>query len=518
MTLRNIVYYILPIICMALLSSAAVSAKDTKYNVKVDGKAVTCAMAVKQGRDVLVSPDIFNHLGLDYEQMGQGNIRIMGTESVISCVKMMDVYLINVNEIADATGCDVVETSISSSINFVNKIRNIEITDDLLELDLAFPCPYTVFVYDNRLIFDFDSLKKSPENTDYTVDNPRISGVRFGTPEANTTRVVFDLLGKVPNSAKYHRKENIIRYDLKVFGTTTLPEISKVELHPKYDGSCELVLKNGAFTHPVVSCDIHKGQYTVSVKNCKITYKGVASDNGLRVSVLNNQTLLVASEYIRDVEVRPESKDTVIVFYAPLVKKLSDVTVTIDAGHGGTDKGAIYGSFFEKDLNLLAAGEVARALAEKGVNVHMTRTDDSTLSLKDRGAFAIKKDSDLMISFHCNSCKGTDTGTGIETYYHKDYTLSKYFGELFHSEFVKNNSLLNRKLHSDTALYSSGLGVLRAANAGGVPGILVEMGFINNSRDRALLTSPDYRQKIAEDVLTAVTRYFEARPVNHARE
>ncbi len=496
------------------LSSAALLAKDKSYSVKINGKAISCAMAVKQDNEVFVSPDIFNSLGLDYEQMGQGNIRILGTDTIIGCKKYMDMYLLSASDISDAVGCDLVDTSISGNINFVNRIRNIEITDELLEIDLAFPCFYNVFVYNNRLIFDFENLRKAPEYQDYTVDNVKISGVRFGTPEANITRVVFDLKGKVQNSAKYHRKESVIRYDMGVFGSFTVPEIKELELNVTQTGSCELVLKDGAFTNPSITCDIHKGKYSIMVKNCRLTFKGAVSGNGLTASCPDSHTILVVSDYIRDVSVRPESVDTVIVFEPPLLKKLSDVVITVDPGHGGSDKGAIYGSHYEKELNLLAALTVAKALTELGVNVKMTREGDDTLTLKERGAFAIKHDSDLFISFHCNSCRDANTGTGIETYYHKDYTLSKYFGALFHREFIKNNELLNRKLHSDTALYNSGLGVLRAANAGGVPGILVEMGFINNTKDRALLLSDEYRAKIADDVIRAVKNYFEARPIN----
>ncbi len=497
----------------ALLASP-LFAKDAKYSVKIDGKAVQCAVAVKQGGEILVSPDIFNSLGLDYEQMGQGCIRILGTDTVIVCKKLMDVYVMNVNDIGDAVGCDVTETSITKSIDFVNKIKNIDITDDILEIDLAFPAFYDVFVYDNRLVFDFQNMKRAADNKDFTVDNPRIADVRFGNPEQGVTRVVFDLKGKVSNSAKYHRKDSIIRYDMKVFGSAQVPEIKKIELNTMEDGSVELVLVDGAFTNPAVTCDIFKGHYTVSLKNCNITYKGTAFANGMKVSVLTGRSLLVASDHIRDVSIRPEQKNCVVVFAPPAVKELKDVTVTVDPGHGGSDKGAVYGSHYEKELNLLAALKVAEALGGLGVNVRMTRSGDKTLTLKERGAFAIKQDSDLFISLHCNSCRVADTGTGIETYYHKDYTLSKYFGELFHREFIKNNNLLNRKLHSDSDLYNSGLGVLRAANAGGVPGILVEMGFINNSKDRSLLTSAEYREKIARDVAKAVKEYFRAEPVN----
>jgi N-acetylmuramoyl-L-alanine amidase len=90
--------------------------------------------------------------------------------------------------------------------------------------------------------------------------------------------------------------------------------------------------------------------------------------------------------------------------------------VIIDAGHGGHDTGAIGAKGTrEKDVTLSLAQKVAHRLQARGIEVLLTREDDTYLKLEQRTAFANSKRGDLFVSIHCNAAPNKKM-RGIETY------------------------------------------------------------------------------------------------------
>jgi len=90
--------------------------------------------------------------------------------------------------------------------------------------------------------------------------------------------------------------------------------------------------------------------------------------------------------------------------------------VVIDAGHGGTQTGAVYGGVKEKDLNLSIAKKLNAKLKELGIVTYMTRNADTTLSLYARSDLANRNNADLLISIHNNA--GLLKHTGSMTLYY----------------------------------------------------------------------------------------------------
>ncbi len=89
----------------------------------------------------------------------------------------------------------------------------------------------------------------------------------------------------------------------------------------------------------------------------------------------------------------------------PAGKAPGEVTVVVDAGHGGPkDTGAVSPhGFFEKEANLLLAREVERALTNMGYRVVMTRADDRALVLAERPRVACEGGADAFVSIHHNA-------------------------------------------------------------------------------------------------------------------
>ena len=92
------------------------------------------------------------------------------------------------------------------------------------------------------------------------------------------------------------------------------------------------------------------------------------------------------------------------------------VVVVLDPGHGGTNAGASGASgLHEKQLTLAIADQVAARLRDRGITVLLTRTTDTTLTLRQRVATANHKVADLFVSIHANASP-TRTQRGYETY------------------------------------------------------------------------------------------------------
>jgi len=90
-------------------------------------------------------------------------------------------------------------------------------------------------------------------------------------------------------------------------------------------------------------------------------------------------------------------------------------TVVLDPGHGGSNRGAKGVTLHEKQLTLAIAKLVAERLRAREISVEMTRTDDRTLTLRQRVAIADRLPADLFISIHANASP-TRTQRGFETF------------------------------------------------------------------------------------------------------
>lgn len=158
---------------------------------------------------------------------------------------------------------------------------------------------------------------------------------------------------------------------------------------------------------------------------------------------------------------------------------LKDVTVMLDAGHGGKDSGALgvaalYGPL-EKDVNLAVASAVKSLLEQMGAKVVMTREDDSYLTLEQRRAIIRNIKPDLFISVHHNSMNysyNSTNATGSECYYFTKQ--SKKFANLMCENIANATGRLNR---------GSNVGRFYVTRTDIAPSVLMEYSFIINPKD-----------------------------------
>ncbi len=173
--------------------------------------------------------------------------------------------------------------------------------------------------------------------------------------------------------------------------------------------------------------------------------------------------------------------------------------VIIDAGHGGHDRGAQTSGVYEKHLALDTAFRLKRYLNKRGIRTTMTRSSNRFISLDQRVAIGNRYRDAVFVSIHYNSAYNK-AATGIETFYYTSrsgYLAGIVQYNLIHKLRAKNRGVKHR-----------GFRVIRNARN---PAILVEGGFLSNSRERRKCLSPTYRQKVAEAVGYALVQYQKRR-------
>lgn len=186
---------------------------------------------------------------------------------------------------------------------------------------------------------------------------------------------------------------------------------------------------------------------------------------------------------------------------------VSGRTVVIDAGHGGSDPGAIFPhnslkpNIREKDVALAVALKVRDALEAAGVNVVMTRDSDTFPSLKERVEIANASGADLFVSIHCNSMETRFDVDGAQVYYHTSSEFGKKFATIVYDKIIDYTGMTKRNIQDGSTLY-----VIRHTS---MPAILTEGGFVSNEKDRRYLLSEEGRQALANAIADGVIEALE---------
>lgn len=173
-------------------------------------------------------------------------------------------------------------------------------------------------------------------------------------------------------------------------------------------------------------------------------------------------------------------------------------SVTIDAGHGGSDPGAVSGAeYHEKHFTLDYALLVGVVLSRHGVRVNFTRLEDKYVSLSDRSKIANNNKSELFISLHMNSSRNM-FAQGVETYSHPSSINGARLSTTIH-----NNIIQSRAYTKDRGTKTANFQVLRETS---MPATLVEIAFISNVEDRNL--AKQKKIEISEAIGKGVLEYM----------
>ena len=213
--------------------------------------------------------------------------------------------------------------------------------------------------------------------------------------------------------------------------------------------------------------------------------------------------------------------------------------IVIDPGHGGHDPGVLGKNLNEATLVLDVALRLEKLLQkEAGVEVVLTRRTDVYVPLEERTEIANRQHADMFLSIHANASRNEDA-RGIETFYlsfasspeaeavaarensasaremHqlpdliKAITLNNKLDEsrdlanMVQDALVTNLRKTNKEIRSRGVKKAPFVVLIGAA----MPSVLAEISFVSNRQELTLLKTPGYRQKIAEALFVAVSKY-----------
>lgn len=345
---------------------------------------------------------------------------------------------------------------------------------------------YKVFLLNEpkRLVIDTFDVKVSPEIEKYVDKNNLVTKTRLGSVGTDGIRIVFDL-----------QKPAIVK---KAF-----------MLAPQSNFGWRFVIDVSIASEREFSSKIGS-KYALSNENSFAgSYSSSSSKSSSKAKTVNKKKIIV-----------------------------------LDPGHGGKDPGAIgYSGVYEKNITLAMAKELKVILEKEGYKVHLTRSTDIFIPLRDRVKIARKYNADLFMSIHADSAvnrsaKGLSVYTLSETASDKEAAalaerenkadVVAGLNLLEHSKEVSDilinlaqRETMNRssefasfmvqemrksvKLRDNTHRFA-GFAVLKAPD---VPSVLLEMGYLSNRTEERLLKQKDYRRKLAVSTSKAVEKYFD---------
>ena len=182
-------------------------------------------------------------------------------------------------------------------------------------------------------------------------------------------------------------------------------------------------------------------------------------------------------------------------------KTLEGLTIVVDAGHGGSEKGAIgcLGDE-EKNINLKIANELKEILCLMGADVVMTRECDGNISLDDRIKIAREKCANIFVSIHLNSIPD------IKFDVHKNKGTSVYYYNQNSKDLAKlvEKSVVDKLETRNDGVKTASFAVIRPTE---YVGILVEVAYMTNPIDSVLYTKESFPRETAKAIADGVLEY-----------
>ena len=401
------------------------------------------------------------------------------------------------------------------------------------ELQLDRPGDYKVIELRNpdRLVVDFSESRLS-RTLSMPAGAGAVKSVRTGQPQPGTVRVVFDLAGQV-----------------KVMPPRIETTVAGPRLVLEWPGDASAAAPGAAASaKPDPIAEIAKSSAAVETDPGKLVGKAATVSElpgtvatGIPTRIATGKPEPVAAETASMPQpVAPAPRTAMQAGMRPLV-------ISIDAGHGGQDPGAIGpNGNREKNVTLAIARELARQInATPGMKAHLTRDADVFIPLNRRAVLARGAKADIFVSIHADAAENRDA-TGSSVYVMSTRGASSQrarwladkenaadliggvklanTGDTLKSVLLDLTQSGQMKASSDAANHVLGslgsvgktrrvehanFAVLRTSD---VPAMLVETGFISNHGEEALLSSPDYQRKLAAAVLDGISDYFVRQP------
>lgn len=475
---------------------------------------ITPAMVIEQNNKLLVSLDILEKLDIDYKSGLKNKVLLTEINKTIPLHNQFGIMLIDIFELTEALDIEYIKKD--NNITIYNRINSVTCANGYVNIKFAFSSAYEYSYWSNKFVVDLVGANYNKNVQILNKDTKNITNISFGQVNLDSTRVVLDLFNPVPNQKPIRSNGKELNIKLNTGFAKKSYNITNLNIYKQDKNTC-IYIAGGADLKYSLDEDLNTGEFSFKITNGvfdkSIQKKLKVNNIGFTI---NDKSISCNLDYVQGISTKVKVSDLLITL-SPVKgtkKAINELIVTLDPGHGDKDVGAKYKDLFEKNINYRACEITKNILESHGIKVIMTRDSEGFLSLGQRGQVAIDNNSDVFISIHTNSTVGENKASGVETFYRDKMYSSRYLGELIHGEIIKGLPIPNKGLKRDTMLYKSGLGVLSKCNSGGIPCILIELGFINHQTDRQYLQSDEYLTEIGNQIYSGLEKYVKGYPIN----
>lgn len=215
------------------------------------------------------------------------------------------------------------------------------------------------------------------------------------------------------------------------------------------------------------------------------------------VQLANGQTAFIASWVVSDHD--STATDSLKKKNARVPGTLQGLTIVVDPGHGGNDRGtSSVRGISEKSLTLQTAELLVRKLQAAGANVLLTRESDTYVALRKRVSIAQHANADVFISLHYDANPDASI-RGFTTYYTKssEHQLA----------LAINNGLASTVQLRNRGVQPENFHVLRENQ---IDAVLIELGFLSNPSEERVITTDYFREQATHGIYQGLLQYFNA--------
>ena len=334
-----------------------------------------------------------------------------------------------------------------------------------------------------------------------------ITGIRIST-DADKTRIVVD--GTKETEYKVSVISNPQRIIIDIQNAWVSPNVKKAtNIDSRFAKAVRIAQHDSSTVRVVVESSMGKNNYKVFALKGGTTAYRVVMDLGKvggDTSASNNTNRGETVETTPSVTT-PSGTTTEPAFTPGLKGKI----IALDAGHGGSDTGAIGPTgVTEKGVTLRVAKALQKLLQAEGATVLMTRTTDTEVSPKKANASDVEElqarcdvgndgNADIFVSMHMDSFTNSTPSGTTGYYYTKGSKASQRLAQYVSEGVVTALGTGNR------GTKSCNFYVVKHTD---MPATLVEMAFISNDKEEKLMNSEAGINRAAEGILNGLRRFF----------
>lgn len=346
-----------------------------------------------------------------------------------------------------------------------------------------------------------------------------ITGIRVST-DADKTRIVVD--GTKETEYKVSVISNPQRIIIDIQNAWVSPNVKKAtNIDSRFAKAVRIAQHDSSTVRVVVESSMGKNNYKVfALKGGTTAYRvvmdfgkvgGGSKNSGIDFNPQPKPDTSTSTNTNTNkgdtVGTTPSGTSTEPAFTPGLKGKI----IALDAGHGGSDTGAIGPTgVTEKGVTLRVAKALQKLLQAEGATVLMTRTTDTEVSPKKANASDVEElqarcdvgndgNADIFISMHMDSFTNS-TPSGTTGYY---YTKGSKAGQRL-AQYL-SEGVVTALGTGNRGTKSCNFYVVKHTD---MPATLVEMAFISNDKEEKLMNSEAGINRAAEGLLNGLRRFF----------